>query len=152
MIKKLFDQIVDAVSAPAADNEEDREHAIRMATAVLMIDVARADDTFDEAEFDRVLSLTEKHFELAAEDAAALVNSANETAESIVSLHGFTDTLHANLQEHEKARIVEMLWKVAYADGDLDKYENSLVLKISDLLHVSRGAVMRLKHDAASQP
>jgi uncharacterized tellurite resistance protein B-like protein len=41
-----------------------------------------------------------------------------------------------------------MLWQVAYADGQLDKYEDSLVLKISDLLYVSRGRVMRLKHDA----
>ncbi len=41
-----------------------------------------------------------------------------------------------------------LLWQVAYADGRLDKYEDSLVLKISDLLHVSRGRVMRLKHDA----
>ena len=49
----------------------------------------------------------------------------------------------------EKATIVEMLWRVAYADGRLDKYENSLVLKISDLLYVNRARVMRLKHDAA---
>jgi uncharacterized tellurite resistance protein B-like protein len=41
-----------------------------------------------------------------------------------------------------------LLWQIAYADGRLDKYEDSLVLKISDLLHVSRGLVMRLKHDA----
>jgi uncharacterized tellurite resistance protein B-like protein len=56
--------------------------------------------------------------------------------------------LHQHLTEEEKAAIVGMLWRIAYADGRLDKYENSLVLKISDLLHVSRGRVMRLKHDA----
>ncbi len=152
MIKKFLDQIVSAVGAPADDEDKpSREHAIRMATAVLMIDVARADDVFDESEFERVLKLIEKHFELNPEDAAELVNEATETAEEIVSLHSFTDTLHENLAEHEKARIVELLWKVAYADGDLDKYENSLVLKISDLLHVSRGAVMRLKHDAGER-
>jgi len=50
--------------------------------------------------------------------------------------------------EEEKARIVGLLWKIAYADGRLHMYEDSLVLKISDLLHVSRGRVMRLKHDA----
>ena len=151
MIKKLFDQIVDVVSTPDRATEEDREHAIKLATAVLMIDVALADDNFDAAEFDRVLSLTAKHFALDAEEAQDLVNSASKTAKSIVSLHSFTDKLHKSLAEHEKARVVEMLWQVAYADGDLDKYENALVLKISDLLHVSRGAVMRLKHDAASQ-
>ena len=44
-----------------------------------------------------------------------------------------------------------MLCEIAYADGEFDKYENSLVLKISDLLYVSRGRVMRLKHDAATE-
>jgi uncharacterized tellurite resistance protein B-like protein len=46
---------------------------------------------------------------------------------------------------------VRLLWEVAYADGELDKHEDSLVLKISDLLHVSRGLVMRLKHDAQTR-
>jgi len=56
--------------------------------------------------------------------------------------------LHKHLDDAEKARIISLLWQVAYADGRLDKYEDSLVLKISDLLYVSRGRVMRLKHDA----
>ena len=63
-------------------------------------------------------------------------------------MHEFTQLLHENLSENEKARIIALLWKIAYADGRLDKYEDSLVLKISDLLYVSRGRVMRLKHDA----
>ena len=85
---------------------------------------------------------------MAPEDAAELVNAADEKAEDLVSLHDFTQLLHNNLDEREKATIVGLLWQVAYADGRLDKYEDSLVLKISDLLHVSRGRVMRLKHDA----
>ena len=147
MIKRLFDQVRDVLSAETTE-EEDRESAIRLATAVLMADVARADDVFDESEFDRVLQLMEAHFHLAPDDAAELVNRATEEAEGLVSLHSFTDVLHQNLSEDEKARIVELLWNVAYADGNLDKYEDSLVLKISDLLHVSRGRVMGLKHEA----
>ena len=119
-----------------------------MATAVLMIDVARADHVFDESEFDRVLELCQTHFGLQPEEAAELVVIANEKADDLVSAHEFTQVLHQHLDENEKARIVDLLWKIAYADGRLDKYENSLVLKISDLLYVSRGRVMRLKHDA----
>lgn len=149
MIKRLLDQVVDAIAAPAASNTEaDRDSALRLATAVLMIDVARADHVFEESEFDRVLELIEKHFQLAPEDAARLVNAANEEADELTSVHEFTQLLHKHLDEKEKARIVGLLWKVAYADGRLDKYEDSLVRKISDLLYVSRGRVMRLKHDA----
>lgn len=148
---KLINHVVDALSATdTGDAGEEREAALRMATAVLMIDVARADYVFDETEFDSVLRLVETHFDLAPEDAAELINAASEKAENLVSVHEFTAVLHEHLDEDEKARIVSLLWQIAYADGRLDKYEDSLVLKISDLLYVSRGRVMRLKHDAAS--
>ena len=150
MIKRLFIQVIETISSPI-DTEvgiADREAALRLATAVLMIDVARADHVFDEREFDRVLKLIEAHFDVTPEQAAELVNIAGEKAEELVSVHEFTQLLHEHLSEEEKARIIGLLWQIAYADGQLDKYENSLVLKISDLLYVSRGRVMRLKHDA----
>lgn len=150
MIKRLMNRVVDAIAATDDPRQDaaSRDAAIRMATAVLMIDVARADHVFDESEFDEVLKLVESHFRLPAEDAAELVNKAGEKADDLVSAYDFTRILHQHLDHDEKARIVELLWRIAYADGRLDKYEDSLVLKISDLLHVSRGLVMRLKHDA----
>ena len=150
MFARLIEQIGGVLSAPVSETDPDyRDGAIRKATAVLMIDVARADNTFDPSEFDRVLQLVQEHFHLTPEEAALLVNSADEQAQDLTSLHDFTQLLHRHLDEAEKARIVSFLWQVAYADGRLDMFEDSLVLKISDLLHVSRGRVMRLKHDAA---
>ena len=122
-----------------------------MAAAVLMTEVARADYEYDESEFDLLLDLISNYFQISPEEAVELANEAGETAEDYVSLHNFTQLLNKNLSEREKGHIVSLLWQVAYADGRLDKYEDSLVLKISDLLHVSRGRVMRLKHDADPQ-
>jgi uncharacterized tellurite resistance protein B-like protein len=151
MIRKLMDRVADAIAATDDKPDIDRDQAIRMATAVLMIDVARADHVFDESEFDRVLQLVESHFALPAEQAAELVVAANDRAEDLVSAYDFTKVLHEHLNHGEKARIVGLLWQIAYADGRLDKYEDSLILKISDLLHVSRGLVMRLKHDVQAR-
>ena len=150
MIKRLFVQVIETISTAdsSAEAAVDRDAALRMATAVLMLDVARADSVFEESEFDSVLKLIETHFDLAPEEAAQLVNLASDKAEDIVSVHEFTQLLHEHLGEEEKARIIALLWQIAYADGRLDKYEDAFVLKISDLLHVSRGRVMRLKHDA----
>lgn len=148
MIRKLFVQVIESISITESNTAVDRDAALRLATAVLMIDVARADHVFDENEFDRVLQLVEQHFGLSPEEAAELVNSASDQADDLVSVHEFTALLHEHLDENEKARIIGMLWDIAYADGQLDKYEDSLVLKISDLLYVSRARVMRLKHDA----
>ena len=152
MITRQINHISGVLSSPAdspADTER-REAAIRSATAVLMVDVARADYVFDDDEFDSVLRLVESHFHLSPDDAAALVNAADEEVDDLVSLYEFTQLLHNNLNEAEKARVVGLLWQIAYADGRLDKYEDSLILKISDLLHVSRGQVMRLKHEAGN--
>ncbi|MEJ2172986.1 MAG: TerB family tellurite resistance protein [Woeseiaceae bacterium] len=150
MIKRLLDRVSEAIAAPEATvaSSGNREAALRMAAAVLMIDVARADHVFEESEFDRVLQLVEAHFELTPDQAGELVNMASEKAEDLTSLHEFTQLLHRHLDDAEKARIIGLLWQIAYADGRLDKYEDSLVRKISDLLYVSRGRVMRLKHDA----
>jgi uncharacterized tellurite resistance protein B-like protein len=153
MIKRLFVQVFESISIEASPASPeagvvDREAALRMATAVLLIDVARADHVFEESEYDRVLQLIEAHFALTLEQAGELFNAAGEEADDMVSLYEFTQLLNQNLSDDEKTRIIALLWQVAYADGQLDKYEDSLVLKISDLLYVSRGRVMRLKHDA----
>lgn len=148
MIKRLFAQVVETISATETVTADEREAALRLATAVLMIDVARADYVFEESEFDSVLKLVEVHFGLSPEQAAELVILAGDEADELVEVHRFTKLLHEHLSDEEKARIVSLLWQIAYADGRLDKYEDSLVLKISDLLYVSRGKVMQLKHDA----
>ena len=153
MIKRLAEKLSSALATPdtAEADENARESAIRMATAVLMIEVARADHEYDKSEFDMLLELITNRFQISPEEAVELANEAGETAEDYFSLHSFTQLLNKNLSVRDKAHIISLLWQVAYADGRLDKFEDSLVLKISDLLYVSRGRVMRLKHDAKPQ-
>ena len=147
MFKKLFDDIMGRISAEDTAADE-RDEAIRMATAVLMVDVALVDSTFDEAEFEHMIGLIKDRFGLSAQAAADLINAANAEADELVSVYEFTKVLHDNLNHDEKARVIDLLWAIACADGELDKYENALILKVSDLLHVNRALVMRLKHDA----
>jgi len=150
MIKRFTEKLTRAFAATgAAEPDEDaREQAIRMATAVLMTEVARADFEYDESELDVMLKLVTSTFQISVEDAVELANEAADTAEDYVALHSFTQLLNKSLSELEKEHIVSLLWQVAYADGRLDRYEDSLVSKIGALLYVSRSRVMRLKHDA----
>jgi uncharacterized tellurite resistance protein B-like protein len=152
LIKRLYDQIVGAlsISESTQGNADQRSSAIRKATAVLMLDVALADKAFDQSELEHLLAIAETYFGLGPEETEEFIQTARNEAEELVSLHEFTQLLHNNLTEEEKAMIVGMLWQIAYADSKLDKYENALVLKISDLLYVSRARVMRLKHDACN--
>ena len=150
MLKRLAEKLANTLSGGTGevDDPERRERAIRMATAVLMVNVARADHDFHESEFELLIELIERHFSLNSDEANELANAADERAEKTVEIRGFTQRLHYALSEDEKVRVVDLLWKVAYADGRLSKYEDSLVLKISDLLYVNRATVMRLKFDA----
>jgi len=150
MIKKIAEKLSQAFAATdaAKPDEDEREQAIRMATAVLMTEVARADFEYDESELDVLLKLVTGTFQISVEDAVELANEAAGTAEDYVALHSFTQLLNESLSEPEKEHIVSLLWQVAYADGRLDRYEDSLIQKISALLYVSRGRVMRLKHGA----
>lgn len=150
MLKRLAEKLANTLSGDsgAAEDPDQRERAIRMATAILMVNVARADNDFQQSEFELLISLIEHHFNLNPDEASTLANAADEQAEEIVEIRRFTQRLHNALSEHEKVRVVDLLWKVAYADGRLSKYEDSLILKISDLLYVNRATVMRLKFDA----
>lgn len=150
MIKRLAEKVSRAFSAPESGDSDDgkREGAIQLAAAVLLAEVARADSSFDEFEFSLLLDMISVHFDLTPDEAVELANKATETAEESVSLHSFTHLLNNSLADSEKEQIVALLWQMVFADDRLDKHEDALVLKISDLLHVSRGRVMRLKHDA----
>lgn len=154
MIKSFAEKISRAFAATetAVPDDDAREKAIRMATAVLMTEVARADDEYDEAEFKLLLDLITRHFQMSPEDAITLANEASETTEDYVELYSLTQLLNKTLSEGEKEYIVTLLWQIAYADGRLDKYEDSLIHKISAMLYVRRRRVMRLKQDANPQP
>ncbi len=151
MIKQLAEKIsrTFAETSPESGDSGQRELAIRRATAILMTEVARADYEYDESEFSLLLKLIAKHFELTPQEALELGNQASERSEDYVSLHEFTHLLNDSLSDQEKEHVVALLWRVAYADGRLDKYEDSLVKRISDLLYVNRDRQNRLKHDAA---
>ncbi|HEX5421041.1 MAG TPA: TerB family tellurite resistance protein [Gammaproteobacteria bacterium] len=128
---------------------EARRHAVRVATALLLVEVARADFKEDIVEHERTLELLKEFFDLSAEEARLLVEEAKTVADASASLQQFTRRLHERLTVEEKHGVVEMLWKVALADDHLDKYEDHLVRKIAELLYVSHADLIRIRNRVA---
>jgi uncharacterized tellurite resistance protein B-like protein len=128
------------------DAPETAEARIRHATAVLLVEIARADHERLAIEHEAMLVSLQKGFDLSAVEAESLLERAETAAEHSVSLHEFTKMLHAELDYGEKEKIIEMLWRIALADKVLDKYEDYMIGKIAELLYVARGDVIRLKH------
>lgn len=127
--------------APAA-----RAESIRLATAALLVETMRADFEATEVERRTLTSLLERHFGLTAAEADDLVDDAERAADKSVSLYDFTRVLNDSLAFGEKQDLVEMLWRACLADGRLDRYEDHLVGKLAELLHVPRAEVIRLRN------
>lgn len=142
-LNALFDRAFGAEREPSA---AEREHALRVATALLLIEVARADYADDLAEDATMQGSLEKFFSLDAADAKLLLEEARREADHAVELQQFTRRLHAQLSVAEKHRVVEMLWQVAFADRRLDKHEDHLVGRIAELLYVSRSDLIRIRN------
>lgn len=145
MLRKLT-ALFDNAFSRDNDDAAAREHALRVATALLLIEVARADYADDLAEDATVLASLKQFFAL--DDAAAelLRDEARSTADRAVELQQFTRRLHEQLSTAEKHRVVEMLWQVALADRRLDKHEDHLVRRIAELLYVSHSDLIRIRN------
>ena len=128
--------------------EEDIEHNVRVACAVLLIDAAQADHDIQDEEMRVVERLLCERFGLDAEAAAALMRHAREQLDHSVALQGFTRRLTDALDEGERGALIGMLWDVVYADGKLDAWEEHLVRRIADLLYVTHGEFIRRKLEA----
>jgi len=129
-----------------ADDPAARERELRLATAVLLVEVARADFDEDELEVGAVEELLQSHLDMSREEVAQLVAEAQRHADHSASLQAFTRQLHEELGTSEKLRIVEMLWQVALADSTLDKHEDHLIRKVAGLLYVSHSDLIRVRN------
>jgi uncharacterized tellurite resistance protein B-like protein len=117
-----------------------------VATALLLIEVARADYVDNLAEDAVMLGSLERFFSLEPSAAKLLLEEARREADHAVELQQFTRRLHEQLSVAEKHRVVEMLWQVAFADHRLDKHEDHLVGRIAELLYVTRSDLIRIRN------
>jgi uncharacterized tellurite resistance protein B-like protein len=135
-LKDLFT----ALRPPAAGAAQDAEHALRLATAVMLVEVMRADATLHEAERDAVQAALRSKFQLTDDEAARLAELAHDTVRTSTDLYAFTSRIDEQFDMPAKLRMVELMWGVAYADGHLSAHERHVMWRIADLLHIPQGA------------
>lgn len=141
MIKKIsqfFDNKL-GMSTRRDDQDIGHEKKLQLATAALLIEIARADFDIAEEEKQAISQSLQKTFDLAESELNEIMDLAEQEVHEAVSLHQFTRLIHDNYSAQDKKDIIKMLWTVAYSDNVLDKYEEAMIRKISDLLYVSHG-------------
>lgn len=116
-----------------------------LAVAALLLEVARADQDVDAQERRAVLAAIARFCQLDEKDLDTLVATAAEAVDESVSFYDFTSTINERLSREQKVELLEMLWRVAQADGRVDHYEEYYIRKLADLLYLSHADFIRAK-------
>lgn len=124
------------------------EQALRVATAVLLIEVTRADFIVRTSEKARMRQLLEQQFGLSAAELDALMDEAEADADRLVSIQHTTRLLNEHYDHAMKLRVIEMMWQLVYADGAKDHYEEHLIRQVADLLYISHSEFIQARHKA----
>lgn len=120
-------------------------HQKQLAVAALLIEVALADQRLSEVELHSLTIILERKFSLAKDELTELIDLAKDETTRATSLHQFTQIVNQHCAMEEKFGLMKAMWEIAYADGDLDKYEDYMIRKVADLIYVPHTDFIRAK-------
>ena len=141
-LKRFFDN---NVLAKANSNPIDSEHAVRLAMASLMIEVAESDYHDAPEERDSVLNIIKDSYDLSDAETNEIVDLARQEHADSVDYFQFTSLINQHYSAAERIELIEKLWIIAFADNELDKHEEHVIRRIADLIHVAHSDFMKTK-------
>ena len=127
------------------DHAEVGEDEVQLAAAALLFHVIAVDGMASEDERTQLTALLERRFDLGPDEARSLLKAAEDADAEAVDLYAFTSVLKRRLDEADRERIVEMMWKLVYSDGAVHEFEDNVVWRVAELLAVSSQTRIRLK-------
>jgi uncharacterized tellurite resistance protein B-like protein len=122
----------------------------RLAAAALFFHVIAVDGIVSDDERQALSAVLKRHFELDEKETEALISAAETADKEAVDLYSFTSVLKRQADEADRERIVEMMWRLVYADGALHEFEDNVIWRVAELLGVDPKARIRLKQAARS--
>lgn len=148
MLKGIRDFFHSQLKASGDAAGERSEQEIQLATAALLIELAKADLDADEKEWQVIVETLKQTFHLPAETLQELVRLAEEELHEATDLFQFTQLVNQHYNYAEKFSLLKTMWQVAFADGQIDKYEDHLIRKVAGLIHVRHSDFIKAKHQA----
>lgn len=148
MLKRITAFFESTMSVTTTDGTENAEHKKQMAAAALLIEVLKSDYQHRDEEWSAVEKSLHDLFGLSNDEITRITALAEEEVHNATSLNGFTRCINDHYSNEEKIKVVEMLWRIALADGVIDKHENHVMRKISALLYIPHKDYVRAKQQA----
>lgn len=144
----MLDQLKKLFTAPESENNEPDNHQLAVAATALMVQLSRADHNEDERELQTIVDCAVKAHQVTRDEAEAILQDALDHADDATSMYEFTGQINEHLDQNAKQSLLESIWRVAFADGRIDKYEEHLIRRMADLLHLNHREYMQARHRA----
>ena len=142
--KKIFQ--TEETEDPTVDDKTSTKACI-----ALLLETSMADEILDESELMALKNTLQKDFQINEDEIDELIDLAKENVEDSTSLYEFTRDINDNLDAAERVKLIESMWKIAYADGNIDKYEEHIIRKVSNLIYVAHSDFIKAKLSAKEQ-
>ena len=146
ILSSLLDKIVSNQKNTITKKDINQfEDPIILSISILMIEVSKSDDSFDESERSQIISILQEKFNLNDNQISTVIKIADEKNEDMISLYEWTSIINETYDYKSRVGVIKSLWDVAHADGNIDKYEDYTIRKIADLLYVKHADFIRTK-------
>lgn len=137
-------------NSPETAHHEPDAHQLAIAATALMVQLSRVDNDEDERELQVIVDCAIKARHLTREEAQEVLRQALKQADSATSLYEFTGQINDAMGQEDKLALLTRIWQVALADDRVDKYEEHLIRRIADLLHLNHREFILARHRAES--
>ena len=138
-IRKFFKSNENSKSDNLEGNKDE------LAYASLLIEVIKSDDRFDQREHDELLNILGTKLSIDEKALGELSELAQKKSDESTSLYEFTREINDKYQYEEKVQLIEDLWRIAYSDERIDKYEDYVIRKVADLIYVTHSDFIQSK-------
>ena len=143
-VLERLQSIFNDTSKPIAPDPDDQPN-LNLACAALLVEVARADYADDPRETEATLAAIRRVLRVPEADIAQLLSEANAEVEEGTSVFPYTSLINEYCSREQKYDILVTMWQVAFADGNLDKYEEHLIRRVAGLIHLDHHEFIQAK-------
>ncbi len=142
-IKDFFQENI-AIEEQVSDSHKNEDKVV-IATCALLLEMAHTDEEFSDIEESEIKKIMQSEFNLSDSKVDAIISLSNEARKESLDLWQFTNLINENYSKEQKIQVIELFWRVIYADNKVDKYEEYLVRKLSYLLNIDHKDMIEAK-------
>ena len=144
----MIDKIKNFFSKNVLEPEAETTSPDQLATAALLIEVMVIDGDLDDQEMQAIAGTLSNMLDLTEEQIDQLIELSKEEVADATSLYQFTKEINEHFDIEKKLSLMTAMWRVAFADGHLDKHEENIIRRVADLLHIRHSEYIRCKANA----